>query len=167
MKKEISDNISERKKRKFWGKVDKSGECWEWGGSRNDKGYGRMQINKKVYKAHRLSFFLHYGKDPGKFLVLHKCDNPSCVRPDHLSLGTNSDNMKDMTSKNRQRKGEGIPWSKLKKNDVKDILILHSKGKTHREIAKKYNVSEGNVRKILRGDSWSHVKRPPVEDGPK
>jgi len=78
-------------------------QCWEWKGSKNNKGYGRMIINGKFYMAHRLSYALFVNEIPKGMLVCHKCDNPSCVNPDHLFVGTNQDNMDDMKKKGRGR----------------------------------------------------------------
>lgn len=87
---------------RFWEKVDKTGDCWEWTGFKNRQGYGQFQVStKNGQPAHRVSFELANGKIPDGMHVCHKCDNPPCVRPDHLFLGTPSDNMKDMVKKGR------------------------------------------------------------------
>jgi hypothetical protein len=94
------DNLAER----FWEKVEVRGpdECWEWTAGLNENGYGRFRVNATTEAfAHRMSYVLHYGDDPGELMVMHSCDNPRCVNPAHLSLGTNEDNMRDAVAKGR------------------------------------------------------------------
>src|SRR6185312_412624 len=96
---------------RFWSKVDKNspapkhnptlGNCWEWIAGRTIKGYGQLVVNHKTVKAHRLSWELSFKEIPKGLSVLHKCDNPSCVNPDHLFLGNHSDNMRDASIKGR------------------------------------------------------------------
>ena len=86
---------------RFWEKIDKNGKCWEWLGWKV-KGYGRIKVNNIKTLAHRVSWNLHYGDIPKGLYVLHKCDNPPCVNPKHLWLGTQLDNMRD-----RDKKGRG------------------------------------------------------------
>jgi len=80
-------------------------ECWEWSSSKNEKGYGKFLVNAEIgeIRAHRASLLLLCGVDAGAMLVLHRCDNPGCVRPEHLFLGTAKDNTQDMLAKGRQR----------------------------------------------------------------
>ena len=80
--------------------IDKSTDCWNWNGSKL-KGYGQFNYAGLILRAHRVMFWLHYGFGPGKFSVMHTCDNPSCLNPDHLKLGTHKDNMRDMCLKKR------------------------------------------------------------------
>ena len=85
----------------FWAKVDKSGECWTWTGARDPRGYGRLGRGRKTLFAHRFSWEEENGPIPNGLFVCHSCDNPACVRPSHLFLGTQKDNIRDMMSKNR------------------------------------------------------------------
>src|SRR5882672_10379584 len=86
----------------FWRKVDKRPfGCWVWTAWKNSKGYGNFNIGERKWKAHRLSYTFFYGPIPDGLLVLHRCDNPSCVNPDHLFLGTARDNFQDAISKKR------------------------------------------------------------------
>lgn len=84
-------------------------ECWEWHGELNERGYGRMKIAKKNKKAHRLSYEHFTGRSLGKLLCCHRCDNPSCVNPDHLFAGTHKDNVHDMIRKGRHNPGPHRP----------------------------------------------------------
>ena len=92
----------------FWGKVEKAGddECWYWLGSLNGGGYGHIGSNKRYRSAHRFSYFIHHGEIPGKLVVMHKCDNPKCVNPAHLQLGTHKDNSQDAIQKGRWNPGK-------------------------------------------------------------
>jgi hypothetical protein len=92
---------------RFWTRVDKSGECWVWTGAHLPTGYGRLTGAKRGMYAHRFSWELHNGPIPDGLLVCHKCDNPPCVRPDHLFLGTNVDNIRDRDAKGRGNGGGG------------------------------------------------------------
>lgn len=83
--------------------IDKDTNCWNYLKYKNEWGYGRLRHKNKKVLAHRLSYMLHKGKIPKNMLVCHSCDNPSCVNPEHLWIGTNSDNMKDRYAKEKMR----------------------------------------------------------------
>lgn len=88
--------------RAFFHKISMGNGCWEWQANADRRGYGHMTIKGKKVQAHRFSYEL-FVAPPGDLFVLHRCDNPPCVRPDHLWLGTNADNMADMRAKGRER----------------------------------------------------------------
>jgi len=94
---------------RFWSKVDQStsDHCWQWCGSRNAAGYGNFFWQGRVQKAHRVSVIIS-GRDPTGFLVLHSCDNPSCVNPSHLRIGTQRENMRDMEERGRANRATGL-----------------------------------------------------------
>lgn len=151
---------------RFWEKVNIKGdtECWEWIGSRlKNKGYGQLNINAKTTLAHRISWKIHNGFVPEGLFVCHNCDNPSCVNPKHLFLGTNSDNLKDAAKKGMfhgndgKTKGESNWQHKLTDNEVRAIRSLSSKH-TQRELAKIYGVHQKTIFMALHNLSWKHVK---------
>ena len=148
---------------RFNAKVSHKGEneCWEWQGAKTHYGYGKIRNNYKSIGAHRLSYILHKGEIPSGIDVLHKCDNRLCVNPNHLFLGTQSDNMKDMFAKGRNRttpsKGSANGNSKLSERDIPIIKALRIEGKTYPAIAKEFRMSTYAIREICIGNSWRHV----------
>ena len=116
--------LTESDIKRFWSKVDKRGpdDCWEWTASCVGRTrYGKMKVNGSDFRATRISYFIVNG-GLGEFCVCHKCDNPSCINPAHLWLGTCGENSLDMTGKDRQNKGEERPPSKLTESQVREIL---------------------------------------------
>lgn len=134
----------------FWKIVDKTKTCWVWAGCTNQDGYGSLSYLGKIDKAHRVSYKLNIGEIPEDMEVCHHCDNPPCVRPDHLFLGTHEDNMKDRDKKGRAAK-------KLSEDKVKDIAELVNFGWTHQRVAEKFGVARVSVTKIMNGTVWTHV----------
>lgn len=141
----------------FWPRVDKDGPvvrselgpCWVWKSSRNrPRGYGSF----KAQRAHRVSWELVNGPIPDGLWVLHKCDNPPCVRPDHLFLGTVGDNVRDMTAK-----GRGVVPRKLTADQVAIICRRVIAGEKRRAVAKDFGVHVDTVDSIMQGTAWRHV----------
>lgn len=157
----------------FWEKVliNDGASCWIWTGVKNIAGYGYVDQYKRhnvPRMAHRISYHLTNGPIPDGLLVLHKCDNPSCVNPSHLFLGTQKDNMRDCVEKGRKPrgpehaarikevalKGESNKNSKLTESDV---LSIRSDQRTLGEIAKHYGVILNTVWRIKKRLAWSHI----------
>lgn len=111
--------------KRFWNKVDKSGDCWLWTAGKDKDGYGGFTIAGEKVVVHRFSWELHFGEIPKGLHVLHKCDVRNCIRPDHLFLGTQKTNMADRNAKNRQAKGTVIHQSKLDEEIVKCIRVYY------------------------------------------
>lgn len=135
-----------------------AGDCWQWTDSLTAKGYGRFSYNGKAERAHRVSWLLHRGPIPHGMLVCHRCDNPGCVNPEHLFLGTPAANMADMDAKGRRVNappiGEKARHAKLTSQQV--IAIRAAVG-SNREIAERYGITAANVGYIRRRQSWAHV----------
>jgi len=132
--------------------------CWLWSGCVDRRGYGITSFTEAhMTRAHRISYYLNKGDFDRSLLVCHSCDNPSCVNPDHLFLGTPKDNMSDMVLKKRNTKGENQHKSKLKKDDILRIRELRNGGAKYIEIANFYNVSIHSIYCIVKGKTWMHV----------
>lgn len=145
---------------RFWMKVKKgtSEECWEWQES-NRRGYGCLWVNRKYISAHRFSWILHYGHIEEGLCVLHKCDNPICVNPTHLFLGTNLDNTQDRVNKGRSANGEKTSRGKLSREDVSTIKELMKTRKVRvKLIAEKYNVSAITIYRIDKGETYAYYR---------
>lgn len=154
---------------RFWANVQiaEGDACWLWRAGKNGVGYGRMRFNGRGDRAHRVSYQLTFGVIPEGLFVLHKCDTPACVRPDHLFLGTQAQNLGDMVTKGRHgtlRKPESVPrgdrhWaSKLTEEAVRAIRADHRAGLgTCREFASKLGVHVATIDRVLRGKSWRHI----------
>jgi hypothetical protein len=104
-------------KERFFEKVYKTSDCWIWTGALTKSGYGHMVVNGKVIDSHRISYELFHGKIPDGMLIMHSCDNKKCVNPDHLKIGTYSENMKDWHSKNPHKISENCTFKGQKHTD--------------------------------------------------
>lgn len=164
----------------FWTKVQKTESCWIWKGARGGHGYGSMTHGGKHYTPAQFSYQLHYGAIPEHMQVCHSCDNPPCVRPDHLFLGTATENMRDMTAKRRNGfkvhperlargnkhgsrlhpeklvRGERHHKAKLTETDVQCIRQAYSPG-NGRELARRFGVTPSTISTIVRGKHWKGI----------
>lgn len=147
-------------------KITENG-CWEWQKCKM-RGYGVIHISREKRKvlAHRLSYEIFVGKFDGDLFVCHKCDNPTCINPDHLFLGTAQENMKDCLEKKRlfpirsvaHLRGDKVSkGGKLSPEQVKEIRTLRSQGVKRKEIAERYNITPEHVHGIVTGKAWSHI----------
>ena len=183
--------LSEKNKRNFFGKVSTiptSSGCLEWTAYKNPQGYGRCKtgLGGQMLYAHRLAYFLATGTDPGEMLVCHTCDNPSCVNPAHLFLGTYSDNLRDMLTKGRENPVRGnnhharLRPERMARGDshgsrlhpercprgesngsakltAADIPNIRSDKRTQKTIAAEYGISRTQISNIKLRVTWAHV----------
>lgn len=153
----------------------KPNSCWEWTGSRQNYGYGQMKIGKRTVKTHRIAWKLAYGDIPEELFVLHHCDNPPCVRPGHLFLGTNLDNTLDRHSKGRDARGErhgsrthphkfGARYGernsnvRLTEEQVLDIRRLYAAGSySQKHLAEMFGVTQPTISLIVNRKMWEFL----------
>jgi predicted XRE-type DNA-binding protein len=154
---------------RFWSNVNITDlfECWNWIGDINNLGYGRLSFKGQRTKAHRLSYTLNIGPILGNLFVCHKCNNPSCVNPSHLYLGTSQDNMTDKVKANRQSHasspGEKNGMSVLTESQVIEIIgLLKTANMTQKEIAKKYSTGRSAISHINLNNTWTYLPRPQI-----
>jgi DNA-binding XRE family transcriptional regulator len=137
-------------------KIGSEKECWLWRGAISGRGYGRFNAGNTNKFAHRIAWEIYCGPIGGSY-VLHRCDNPPCVNPSHLFLGTHADNMRDMVAKNRTslKNGASNPNSKLSVADVHEVRRLRSNCRwTLQRIADVYNVTTSTIYAIEKGLTW-------------
>jgi hypothetical protein len=169
----IPQNTTDR----FWGKAEKTEACWLWTAAHDRKGYGKFSVGSarnsdgsrrnSMVSAHRFSYEMAYGdiqKGDGYhgICVLHRCDTPSCVRPDHLFLGTNSDNVHDMDTKgrriNKQPCGSKHGNAVLTEENVRAIFGRHKiDGVTQIQLSREYGVCHSTINHIFTGRLWGHL----------
>lgn len=183
-------NITEDKINNFWSKVSKTediNDCWEWEGAKDNNGYGRIFLFGKLFSCHRVAHYISNSINLTDIQVLHKCDNPKCVNPNHLFLGTAKDNMIDREKKNRGNHPSGdIHWTKtnpeflakgkksgrhtckesyplsfnakLNEEKVLEIRRLYRTGIYNCEkISEQFKVTSALISLIVRGKIWTHV----------
>lgn len=140
---------------RFWPFVDRPSDdpdtCWTWNGGRTEKGYGSFDRTG----AHRVSYWLMTGEEPGEMDVLHRCDNPPCVRPSHLFLGTHQDNMADMKAKGRNHREIAVT-----DEQVAEMRRRYLAGENSRTLAQEYGISRAQTARILAGTSRGPAELP-------
>lgn len=162
--------ITSKDIKRFWKKVSKTSSCWLWVGAQAN-GRGVLNMGKVSYasgrprydyriKAHRFSWLIHNQPEqiPDGIFVCHSCDNPLCVNPDHLFLGTNRDNLLDASRKGRMNRGPKNGMAKLTEKQVKEIKEMYATGKhSQEEVAEVFGIGRTTVSLIVNGKRWSHV----------
>jgi hypothetical protein len=158
-------SLADDRRREFWSRVDKTNDCWLWTGTSFGPGYGHFWFHSHRMTAHRAVWEIEIGPIPENMHVLHHCDNPSCVRPSHLFLGTHADNMKDAEQKGRLKGfgrgqspfyGEANPNSKLTRVDAERIRERYAAGGIRQiDLAREYGVSDHTISGIVKRE-W-HV----------
>lgn len=153
--------------KRFWSYVNIEGllDCWNWTGAKNHWGYGMIGLGKRTdgtERAHRVSWSLVYGGIPDGMCILHKCDNPACVNPSHLFLGTPLDNEKDMRAKGRGKNppifiGINNPETHFTEEDIICIRILAQQEISFRQIGRMYNVGHSTISNIVNCRTWKHI----------
>jgi len=159
---------------RFWSKVAKAADnqCWEWNAAKDPSGYGAFKFNGKKTNAHRVAYELEHGPITKDMEICHTCDNRSCVNPNHLFLGTRSDNMLDAYRKGRlpqafnkggidRRPDDRAFHAKLTDDQVVEIRnIVRSGAKiTYTELGERYGVHRTTIGRIIPGDRWKSLKR--------
>ena len=142
---------------RFWSYVNKTATCWEWTGGLNGKGYGGFWLNGKTILAHRHSYELSKANEPSLFL-LHSCDNPKCVNPEHLREGTHQENMDDKVQRNRAYRPIGILNTQSKISDAvaQQIRDEYKPRKvTQKMLSEKYGICQQTISKIILNKTWS------------
>lgn len=147
---------------KFWAKVEKTETCWIWSGAKHMDGYGMVIRGGRSWLAHRLAFTLTHGPIPVDLVICHTCDIRACVRPDHLALGTQVDNMTDMAQKGRARmvreqRGEANKMARLTEETVREARVLHAQGHTLSALGRRYSVTPETLYHVVRRKTWKHV----------
>lgn len=146
---------------RFWESVRKAGdnECWEWIGPKFNTGYGSISIANTCHLAHRISFLIAHGRINPDGVIMHSCDNPSCVNPKHLSEGTDADNMHDAWLKGRMQKGERNGMAKLKESEAITIIQDYRNGIANmNQLAARYGVWPACIQRIIVGTRWKHLQ---------
>jgi len=157
--------MTERDAQRFWSKVDKSGDCWIWKGARFKQRnglltYGMFSVDQKPKKAHRISYELVRGCIPTGFKVLHQCDNTACVRPDHLFIGSQLDNIADCVLKRRNRNG---PYRKVGEENIHhvlteaQVLFIRKSERSNQQLANDFGVGKSTIGHIRKRRTWRHI----------
>jgi hypothetical protein len=141
-------------------RLDRTTGCWNWQGHTVSDGYGSKRVNGRKMHAHRLSYLAFVGDIPSKLLVCHSCDNPACCNPEHLFLGTNTDNMRDMFRKGRANRaqGERNGATKLTAAQVRAIRAQYTgRSGQQTELAREFQVYQSTISSIVLRKTWIRV----------
>jgi hypothetical protein len=142
----------------FWEALEREpGGCWLWT-RRHWNGYGQVWFKGREWRAHRLAYLLHHGLLPEGKMICHTCDERACCNPDHLYLGTQTENMRDRRVRGRTARGERHGSAKLTADDVRHIRRRYAEtGLLPDVLGAEYGVTGAAIRALLRGRSWRHV----------
>lgn len=149
---------------RFWSKCEKSDGCWNWTAYRQKHGYGVFKISRErgTVLAHRFSYEIAKGDIPEGMCVCHTCDNPACINPDHLFLGSHAENMRDMAKKGRwgeaRARGESHGLAKLRDVEVRRVKLLLGIGVNQKRIGAVFGITQGAVSLIAVGKTYTHVE---------
>jgi hypothetical protein len=159
-----------RTMRRFWAKVDRREEdqCWRWVGSTSITGYGRLSFSGGCKQAHRVAWHLTHGPVPDGLCVLHRCDNPPCVNPAHLFLGTHLDNVRDCFAKGRGRPPHSERHNKAKLTLAAVAVIRSSPHESSQSLAHRFGVTTRTIWLVRSGRTWrrASLTSPNVEGVP-
>ena len=147
-------------KKRFEKAVKKTKSCWLWKQCKDRWGYGHFKLGKKTCQAHRVSYFFYVGNIPKGMCVLHNCDNPACVNPKHLFIGTNLDNVRDRERKGRgdSGRGEDSGSARLTNKQVLEIRKRYIPYQLSSEkLAKEYGVKKRAIQKVILRRTWKHI----------
>lgn len=143
---------------RFWPRVSKTDACWLWTGAHDKHGYGSIGVSStRTDKTHRVSWALTHGAIPDGLHVLHRCDTPACVNPEHLFLGTHADNMRDMANKSRRAFGSRHHGAKLTEGLVALMKQRMREGVGTLQLAREFNIAPSSVSEIRHGRRWRRV----------
>lgn len=145
---------------RFWSRVDRSAECWLWlGPTAGSNRYGQLRFRGRTIRAHRLAWELTNEPITEGMSVCHRCDQPLCVNPNHLFLGSHAENMHDMAAKGRatKRRGADVHGARLDESAVRAIRALNAVGVSQRELARQFGVSQHAVWGVVHRKTWQHV----------
>lgn len=144
---------------RFWAKVEKGSDCWNWTAARTNSGlgYGHFFVRGRWIRTHRFSWTVAFGEIPKGRMVLHKCNNKLCVRPDHLYLGNAEDNQRDRIASGNGNQGERHPLHRLTADIVRQIRSRHHNGEKAKDLAREFGIGSGHLCNIIHRRLWKCV----------